>query len=197
MVQLPLRLWNQITKRTNNTEAALQNASFHYDTSNDLFKAFLSDDMCYSCAIWNSPDEPLETAQRRKAHVIIEKADVRATDHVLDIGGGWGFIAIEAVRLTGCRVTVVTLSTQQKVLGEKLIKASSCEHKVEYHLCDYRKIRRPEHGYDRIISVEMIEAVGKEYIDEYFSTLHNLLNSTDGKIVIQSITFMEKVCFFK
>ncbi|KAI9036614.1 amine oxidase [Aspergillus affinis] len=193
MVQQPLRLWNQVTKRINDTENALQNASFHYDTSNELFKAFLSKDMCYSCPIWKSLDEPLEAAQRRKAHNIIEKADIRSTDHVLDIGGGWGFIAMEAVRLTGCRVTVVTLSIEQKSLGEELIKAQSCENEIHYRLCDYRKIQRPEDGFDRIISVEMIEAVGKEYIDEFFRTLHNLLNPTDGRIVIQSITFMEKL----
>ena len=79
--------------------------------------------MCYSCPIWESPHEPLEAVQGRKAQTIIDKPNIRSTDHVLDIGGGWSFIATEAVRLTGCRVTVVTLSIEQKTLGEELIKA--------------------------------------------------------------------------
>ncbi|PLB47630.1 S-adenosyl-L-methionine-dependent methyltransferase [Aspergillus steynii IBT 23096] len=176
LVQLPLRLWNQVTRKINNTANAFQNASFHYDTSKALFKAFLSEDMCYSCPIWESPDEPLEAAQRRKAQTIIDKANIRSTDHVLDIGGGWAFIAMEA-----------------KILGEELIKGRSYEDNIDYVLCDYQNIRKPERGFDRIISVEMIEAVGKEYIDEFFGTLHNLLNPIEGRIVIQSITFIEKL----
>lgn len=195
MYRLPLRIWNRFSRITNNNDSALKNASFHYDTSNDLFMAFLSEDMCYSCALWATPDEPLEAAQRRKVHSIIQKADINTSHHVLDVGGGWGFFAIEAVRMTGCRVTAITLSEEQKRLAEKRIEAAHCDDRVEFLLCDYRNTPRPSKGhYDRIVSIEMIEAVGKEYMDEYFHVLSSLLSPTDGKIVIQGITFMEKVC---
>ncbi|KAL4893083.1 Mycolic acid cyclopropane synthase [Aspergillus ambiguus] len=155
---------------------------------------FLSEDMSYSCAIWATPGESMEAAQRRKVHTIVRKANIDSSHHVLDVGGGWGFTAIEAVRLTGCRVTAITLSAEQKRLAEKRVQAAGFEDRIEFLLCDYRNTPRPSKGsYDRIISIEMIEAVGKEFLDEYFHVLNNLLHPADGKIVIQAITFMEKL----
>ncbi|KAL5363529.1 Mycolic acid cyclopropane synthetase-domain-containing protein [Aspergillus floccosus] len=194
MYSLPLHLWNQLSRISNTKDSALKNASFHYDTSNDIFLSFLSEDMSYSCALWASPDEPLEAAQRRKVHAIIQKADINCEHHVLDVGGGWGFTAIEAVRLTGCRVTAITLSAEQKRFAERRIQAAGFEDRVEFLLCDYRDTPPPSKGfYDRIISIEMIEAVGKEFLDEYFRTLGRVLDPIKGKIVIQAITFTEKL----
>jgi cyclopropane-fatty-acyl-phospholipid synthase len=192
MYHLPVQIWGWVFRMPNTTRNALSNAKFHYDISNDIFIEFLSEEMLYSCPIWATPEEPLEAAQRRKALRIIQKADIKSYHHVLDIGGGWGFIAMEAVRLTGCQVTVTTLSQEQKSLAEKRFKNAELHDHITYLLCDYRTTPKPESGYDRIISVEMIEAVGRDYLDEYFRVISDLLNPADGKILIQSITFMEK-----
>ncbi|KAF9886003.1 hypothetical protein FE257_012184 [Aspergillus nanangensis] len=196
LMQLPVRIWTQLLRKINTENHALANASFHYDTSNAMFQAFLSDDMCYSCPIWSSsaPEEPLEAAQRRKVHAIISRAQIQASHHILDIGGGWGFLAMEAVRLTGCRVTAITLSEEQKQLAEKQIKARGYDDRIRFQLCDYRKTPRPVGGwFDRIVSVEMIEAVGKEFLEEFFGVLSDLLHPEEGRVVIQGITFAENL----
>lgn len=149
--------------------------------------------MCYSCSIWLTLEDSLETAQRQKVHTIIRRADINTHHHILDIGGGWGFLALEAFRLTGCRVTAITLSKEQKDLAEQLVKAESLGDHISFLLCDYRKCPKPLGGYDRIISVEMIEHVRREFLDGYFEVLNSLLNPTDGKIVVQSSTFCEEV----
>lgn len=179
---------------TNTIAAALGNASAHYDTSNDLFQGFLSPDMMYSCALWADEGESLETAQIRKVHNIIHKAGIQPDHHVLDIGCGWGTLAMEAVKLTGCRVTGLTLSVQQKELAEQRIQAAGLSDRIEILLCDYRKAPVPEGGYDRIVSVEMIEHVGQAHMKQYFAEIEQRLNKTDGAVVIQGITRVNSVC---
>jgi cyclopropane-fatty-acyl-phospholipid synthase len=133
------RLQRLLLKPGNDERNALQNARSHYDTSNSMFSSFLSPDMSYSCAIWKTvaeekegeEEESLGDAQRRKVHNIIDKARIRKEHHVLDIGGGWAFLAIEAVKKTGCRVTVTTLSVEQKALGEKRVKEERLEERIE------------------------------------------------------------------
>lgn len=161
-----------------------------------MFAAFLSDDMTYSCPIWKpkssaaEKDETLEAAQMTKLNRFIDGAHIKPTDHVLEIGTGWGSFAIEAVRKTGCRVTSLTLSIEQKALAEKRIAAAGFTENIEVKLMDYRALPTPKVPYDKIISIEMLEAVGKEYLETYFSCIHRLLKK-DGTAVFQCITMPE------
>jgi cyclopropane-fatty-acyl-phospholipid synthase len=178
----------------NNVTHARKNASFHYDTSNEHFASFLSPDMNYSSALWSDDsNESLETAQRRKVHNIIDKARISAGDHVLDIGCGWGDLAMEAVKKTGCRVTGLTLSSEQKLLAEKRIAEAGLQDRITILLCDYRNAPRPEQGYDRVVSVEMLEHVGEKYMKEYFGSISRLLKRSGGIMVVQGITIIQSV----
>ncbi|KAM0485503.1 hypothetical protein ACHAPX_001490 [Trichoderma viride] len=173
----------------NDTINALKNASFHYDTSNKHFAGFLSPDMNYSSAIWSGElGESLESAQRRKVQNILDKAELSSTDHVLDIGCGWGNLAITAVQRTGCRVTGLTLSAEQKALAEERIKAAGLQDKITVLLCDYRKAPVPKGGYDRIISIEMLEHVGDKFMNTYFEHISKYLKPNGGRMVVQGIT---------
>ena len=163
-----------------------------------MFAAFLSPDMTYSCPIWKplqSPDsatETLEEAQKTKLQHFIRYARIKATDHVLEIGTGWGSFAIAAASQTGCRVTSLTLSKEQKELAEDRIAVAGLSSKIEVLLCDYRALPQPAEGfYDKIISIEMLEAVGREYLDTYFATMDKLLKPNGGIAVFQCITMPE------
>ncbi|EHK25784.1 uncharacterized protein TRIVIDRAFT_62453 [Trichoderma virens Gv29-8] len=174
---------------SNDNINALKNASFHYDTSNTHFAGFLSPDMNYSSAIWSGePGESLESAQRRKIQTILDQAEISSADDILDIGCGWGNLAITAVQQTGCRVTGLTLSKEQKALAEERIKAAGFQDKITILLCDYRKAPVPEGGYDRIISIEMLEHVGDKYMNKYFEQISTLLKPHGGRMVVQGIT---------
>ena len=161
-----------------------------------MFAAFLSEDMTYSCPIWkvqssaDEDEETLEQAQITKLNRFIDGAHIKPTDHVLEIGTGWGSFAIEAVRKTGCTVTSLTLSIEQKALAEKRIAAAGFTDKIEVKLMDYRAIPTPKVPYDKVVSIEMLEAVGREYLETYFSCIHRLLKK-DGIAVFQCITMPE------
>jgi cyclopropane-fatty-acyl-phospholipid synthase len=146
--------------------------------------------MNYSSAIWATgvEKEALETAQLRKIHNIISKAGIKSSHHVLDIGCGWGSLAMEAVKLSGCRVTGLTLSAEQKTLAEKRIKEAGLSENIEILLCDYRKAPTPPGGYDRIVSVEMIEHVGRAHMNIFFEEIDKRLNKDHGLMVVQGIT---------
>ena len=163
-----------------------------------MFAAFLSPDMTYSCPIWSplssrkSAAEDLETAQITKLHYFIDQACLKQSDHVLEIGTGWGSFAIEAVRMTGCQVTSLTLSKEQKALAEDRIAAAGMSDKIEVLLCDYRALPPPVGGYfDKIVSIEMLEAVGAEYLQTYFDCIDRLLKPDGGIAVFQCITIPE------
>lgn len=162
-----------------------------------MFAAFLSPDMTYSCPIWElqPPDaeveEPLERAQMTKLHRFIDGCRIKSTDHVLEIGTGWGSFAMEAVRATGCRVTTVTLSTAQKALAEQRIKAAGLSDRIQVLLLDYRAIPDPPRPYDKIVSIEMLEAVGAEFLETYFACVHRLLKKDGGIAMFQCITMPE------
>lgn len=160
-----------------------------------MFAAFLTPDMTYSCAIFDTSvmDFDLEAAQYRKLNKIISLAKIKCTDHVLEIGTGWGSFAMEVVRRTGCKVTSLTLSVEQKVLAEKRIAAAGMENDIMVLLCDYRAIRTPEKRFDKVVSIEMLEAVGKEYLETYFETINRLLKPEGGIAVFQCITMPEAV----
>jgi cyclopropane-fatty-acyl-phospholipid synthase len=152
--------------------------------------------MTYSCPLWKPQssvdleEESLEAAQMTKLDRFIDGAKIKPTDHVLEIGTGWGSFAIQAVRRTGCRVTSLTLSIEQKALAEKRIYAAGFADRIEVMLMDYRALPTPRQPYDKIISIEMLEAVGAEYLQTYFSCIHRLLKK-DGIAVFQCITMPE------
>ncbi|KAM3080453.1 hypothetical protein ACMFMG_005407 [Clarireedia jacksonii] len=185
-----------LARSTNTLSNSLLNVSAHYDISNEMFAAFLSEDMTYSCPIWKPQssadveEESLEAAQMTKLDRFIDGAKIKSTDHVLEIGTGWGSFAIRAVRRTGCRVTSLTLSIEQKALAEKRIYAAGFADRIEVMLMDYRALPTPRQPYDKIISIEMLEAVGAEYLQTYFSCIHRLLKK-DGIAVFQCITMPE------
>ena len=162
-----------------------------------MFESFLSPDMTYSCPIWNenSPDdgESLNRAQLRKLQHVIRAANIQPTDHILEIGTGWGSFAIEAVRTTGCTVTSVTLSKDQKATAEDRIAAEGFSDRIEVLLCDYRQIPMPNELYDKIVSIEMVEHVGPRYLETYFGALDRLLKPDHGVAIFQSTTMPESV----
>lgn len=163
-----------------------------------MFAAFLSKDMTYSCPMWLPTSDPqsthelLEDAQETKLQYFITQARIKASDHVLEIGTGWGSFAIAAVKRTGCKITSVTLSKEQKDMAEKRIAEAGYTNHIKVLLCDYRAIPKPnERYYDKIVSIEMLEAVGREYLDTYFQCVDRLLKPQGGVAVFQCITMPE------
>ncbi|RDA85124.1 hypothetical protein CP532_1553 [Ophiocordyceps camponoti-leonardi (nom. inval.)] len=188
---------SSLARSTNTLSNSLLNISAHYDISNDMFAAFLSPDMTYSCPVWrpytkaDPHDETLEEAQIRKLVRFIKGARIKASDHVLEIGTGWGSFAIEAVRRTNCRVTSLTLSAEQKHLAEKRIRAAGLDDRIEVKLMDYRQLPVSSTPYDKIVSIEMLEAVGQEYLATYFACVNRLLKKRGGIAMFQCITMPE------
>ena len=172
----------------NTPDGARSNIAAHYDLSNDLFASFLDPTMTYSSA-WFDDSEPVQTATRleeaqlRKIDGILDLAGVRSGTRLLEIGTGWGALAVRAAQ-RGARVTTVTLSREQLGLACERAGAAGVSDRVEVRLQDYREV---EGEYDAIVSVEMIEAVGEAYWADYFATLDRLL-APGGKVSIQTIT---------
>lgn len=180
----------------NTIGASRLNAAAHYSLSNDMFASFLSTDMTYSAPMWlrasdpRAGDETLEEAQLRKLRYAIAAARIRASDHVLEIGTGWGSFAILAARETGCRVTTVTPSGEQRRLAEKRVRAAGLEDLVVVVQADYREL----HGlgpFDKVVSIEMIEHVGHEFLDGYFECVDSYLKRDGGIGYFQCITIPE------
>lgn len=169
--------------RRNTLTQARKNISRHYDLSNDLFSLFLDDTMTYSCAIFKGPEEPLKDAQLRKLHLLIDKAQIDTNHEVLEIGCGWGSLALEAVKKTGCKYTAITLSEEQLKFAEKKVKQACLQDRITLLLCDYRELPG-FHKYDRIISCEMLEHLGDEYLEDFFSKCEYLL-ADNGLLVLQ------------
>lgn len=166
----------------NTKENSRHNISRHYDLSNQLFEAFLDETMSYSSA-WFEPGDTFEDAQRRKIDGVLDLARVAEGMHVLEIGSGWGGLAIRAAQ-RGARVTTLTLSSEQQALARVRAAEAGVDHLVDVQLCDYRDARGQ---YDAVVSVEMIEAVGEKFWATYFSALDALL-APGGRVGLQSIT---------
>jgi cyclopropane-fatty-acyl-phospholipid synthase len=172
-----------------NSEAGSQkNIAAHYDLGNDLFKLFLDPSMMYSSAIFDTEATTLQAASARKLQVICDKLQLTADDHVLEIGTGWGEFAIYAAKHYGCRVTTTTISEQQCVLAKARIAAEGLQAQVTLLKQDYRQLQGQ---YDKLVSIEMIEAVGHQYYDIYFSKVSQLLKP-DGVALIQAITIADQ-----
>ncbi|XP_061994799.1 uncharacterized protein LOC133712711 isoform X2 [Rosa rugosa] len=184
------RYFFQNAFRQNSLAQARRNISSHYDLSNELFSLFLGETMVYSTAIFKTEDEELNTAQLRKICTLIDKARIDENHEVLDIGCGWGTLAIEAVKQTGCRYTGITLSEEQLKFAAKKVKDAGLQHRIKFLLCDYRQLPS-DHKYDRIISCEMLEHVCHELLDEFFSCCESLL-AENGVFVLQYISIPDE-----
>ena len=165
-----------------------ENISRHYDLSNDFFKEILDPTMTYSCALFEHPDDNLEQAQYNKINAIIRKAKISPEDHVLEIGSGWGAFSVQAALQTGCQVTTITLSEQQLELARQRVQEAGVADLVQVELCDYRNLNGQ---FDKIVSIEMIEAVGHENLGAFFSKCDQLLRP-DGLFVLQAITMPDQ-----
>ncbi|CAN6203699.1 unnamed protein product [Urochloa humidicola] len=177
--------------RNNSVSKAVKNISKHYDLSNDFFALYLDPSMTYSSGIFKAADESLEAAQLRKINSLINKAKVESGHHVLDIGSGWGTLAIELVKKTGCKYTGITLSEEQLKYSKRKVKEAGLEDHITFVLCDYRQIPASQ-KFDRIISCEMIEHVGHEYMDDFFSSCEYHL-AEHGLFVLQFIAVPEEL----
>ena len=171
-------------KRKNTLSCSPKNIQAHYDLSNEFFQVFLDPTMTYSCGLYLSPEDDLETAQKNKLQSIIRKAAIDSSDHVLEIGCGWGSFAMEAVTTTGCRVTGITISEAQYTLAKERIRKAGLEDQITILLQDYREIQG---SFDKIVSIEMLEGVGHKYFGTFFQCCDRLLK-TNGLLILQVIT---------
>ncbi len=174
--------------RTNRLGRAPRNIAAHYDLSNAFYSLFLDDTMTYSAAYFPTASASLEEAQEAKYRRLAERIRIEEDSHVLEIGCGWGGFALFAAREYGCRVTGITLSEQQATYARERVREAGLEALISIELRDYREVRG---HYDRIVSIEMLEAVGHRYLDTYFAAIDRLL-AADGLAAIQVITIPEQ-----
>lgn len=181
-----LKLYNKIAhyKRKNTIEGSRKNISEHYDLNNDFFASFLDPTMTYSAAYFYRDGLSLQEAQIAKYERLCRQLHLKPSDHVLEIGSGWGGNAIYMAKTYGCKVTSLTISEEQHKLAVERVEAEGLSDRVSILLQDYRLL---EGTYDKIVSVEMLEAVGYNFMDVYFKKCHDLLKK-NGILAIQVIT---------
>jgi cyclopropane-fatty-acyl-phospholipid synthase len=170
--------------RPNTRRGSQHNIRAHYDLSNEFFSLFLDESLTYSCALFDSLDQPLAEAQRNKHRRIAEKAQIGPGDHVLEIGCGWGGFAIYAARSNGCRVTGITVSERQLELARQRVQAAGLSDRIDIQLHDYRDVQG---RFNRVVSIEMFESLGLENWPTFFRRIEDLL-ADDGIAVIQTIS---------
>ena len=167
-----------------NTRAgARANIAAHYDLGNELFSAFLDERLVYSCAYFPHPEATLDEAQRAKLGRVCERLELDADDHLLEIGTGWGGLAIHAARDYGCRVTTTTISREQQAFAQARVAELGLDDRVTVLGCDYRDL---EGEFDKLASIEMIEAVGWQYFETFFRKCSELLRP-GGRMLLQAI----------
>jgi cyclopropane-fatty-acyl-phospholipid synthase len=190
-VAKPRGAWHRVRGLVpeNTRTGARRNISAHYDLGNDLFAAFLDERMMYSCAYFADDTVTLEGAQLAKLDRICDRLRLGPDNHLLEIGTGWGGMAIHAARRSGCRVTTTTISREQHELAARRVREAGLEDQVTVLLEDYRDLGG---RYDRLVSVEMIEAVGWQYFDDYFRRCDELLTD-DGLMLLQAITIDDRI----
>lgn len=172
----------------NTRTGSQRNIAAHYDLGNEFFALFLDPTMMYSSAIFAQPHMTLEAAQLARLDHICRKLDLTPHDHLLEIGSGWGGMAIYAARHYGCRVTTTTISQEQYKLASERVRAAGLEDRVTVLLKDYRDL---DGHYDKLVSIEMIEAVGHDFYDTYFGKCAALLKD-DGLMLLQAITIADQ-----
>jgi cyclopropane-fatty-acyl-phospholipid synthase len=181
--------------RANTERGSRANIAAHYDLSNEFFALFLDSTMTYSCGLFESPDATLEQASIAKLDRLCQKLELRADDHLVEIGSGWGALAIHAARSYGCRVTTTTISARQHEWAAARISEAGLGERVTLLSADYRRLPelagRAERGFDKLVSVEMIEAVGHRYYPEFFATCQKLL-APGGRMALQAITIADQ-----
>jgi cyclopropane-fatty-acyl-phospholipid synthase len=174
--------------RANTLAGSRRNIKEHYDLSNELFATFLDETMTYSSAVFESRDQSLADAQRNKYRILAEKAQIGPEDHVLEIGCGWGGFGIHAARTCGCRVTGITISERQHDLARRRVAEAGLADRVEIRLQDYRTL---EGRFDKIVSIEMFEALGFENWGLFFRKCDDLLRP-NGLVVLQAISIPDQ-----
>ncbi len=174
--------------RKNTINGSKRNIAEHYDLGNDFYKLFLDKSMTYSSAIFKLPEQSLEEAQSEKYDRLCREINLKSSDHVLEIGSGWGGFALHAARNYGCRITTVTISEEQFKYAHDLFLSEGLSNQIDIHLQDYRTL---EGSYDKIVSIEMLEAVGHRYLPVYFEKVNELLKP-NGCIGLQVITSQDK-----
>lgn len=181
-----LRFFNKLShlRRANTLDTARKNISEHYDLSNEFFALWLDPTMTYSSAYFQQEDFSLEQAQHAKYDRLSRMMKLKPEHHVLEIGSGWGGNAIHMAKNYGCKVTSITISEEQQKLATERIAAAGLSDRVKIVLEDYRKL---EGSFDRIVSIEMLEAVGAQFYEIYFRQVHRLLKK-DGVVALQVIT---------
>jgi len=183
---MAMRGWHAL--RRNTRGGSRRNIAAHYDLGNDFFSLFLSADLMYSSAIWSDPADTLETASEHKLERICRKLDLKPTDRVIEIGTGWGGFALYAAQHYGCHVTTTTISREQHALASKRVAEADMQGQVTLLLEDYRDL---DGQYDKLVSIEMVEAIGASYLDVYFGKLGSLLKP-DGLALVQAITIEDR-----
>jgi len=172
----------------NDLQGAKKNILAHYDLGNEMYSTFLDATMMYSSAIFPRQDSSLEEAARYKLELICSKLNLQAGDHVLEIGTGWGGFAIYAAQNYGCRVTTTTISTAQYLEAKKRVRAAGLEGRITLLQKDYRDLQG---SYDKLVSIEMIEAVGHAYLPQFFKKCGELLKE-NGRMLLQAITIRDR-----
>ena len=186
-VSAPLRKLLHYFNR-NTRDGSRKNIAAHYDLGNDFFRLWLDETMMYSSAVFERPDMTLKQASEAKLDRICRKLELSPDDHVLEIGTGWGGFAEYAAANFGCRITTTTISREQFEYARARIAGAGLEDRVELLLKDYRDL---EGKFDKIVSIEMIEAVGHEFMDTYFEKCASLLRD-DGMMCLQAITIADQ-----
>ncbi|HLW25918.1 MAG TPA: cyclopropane-fatty-acyl-phospholipid synthase family protein [Steroidobacteraceae bacterium] len=173
----------------NDRAGSRRNIAAHYDLGNRFFELFLDETMAYSCAIFPTPQTPLREASIAKFDAALSKLALTPSQHLLEIGTGWGGLALHAARHYGCRVTTTTISREQFDLTRERIARAGLSHRITLLLEDYRDLKG---RYDALVSIEMVEAVGHRYLDTYLAKCSDLLDSS-GVMLLQSITIRDQL----
>ena len=177
-----MRAWHAL--RRNTRRGSRGNVAAHYDLGNELFATFLDDNLMYSSALFSTEGDTLEAASARKLDRICRKLQLAPGDRVVEIGGGWGGFALHAARHFGCHVTTTTISRAQYEHAGERVRAAGLGARIQVLQEDYRDL----HGrYDKLVSIEMIEAIGHQYLDTFFAKAGALLHA-HGMALIQAIT---------
>ena len=182
----PIRKISHLANK-NSASGSKKNIAAHYDLGNKLYTRFLDDSMMYSAAIYPTKDSTLAQAQTAKLKAICDKLQLVPEDHLVEIGTGWGGLAVFAAKNYGCKVTTTTISEEQHQYTENLVKKEGLQDKITLLKKDYRLL---EGKYDKLVSIEMIEAVGKEYLPTFFKKCSSLLKD-EGLMVLQAITISD------
>ena len=176
--------WLRHRSRANTKRKARQNIAHHYDLGNEFYKMWLDDTMAYSSGVYIQPSEALMQAQLNKFELMAQRLDLQPHHRLLEIGSGWGGFAIYAAQRSGCRVHSITLSQEQLAEAQRRAAQAGLSERVTFELRDYRDVHE---SYDRVVSIEMYEAVGEQYWPQYFAAIAAALKP-GGRAAIQGIT---------